>query len=272
MSGPSYNFQFSLVPTMKKLFLTVGFAVAAIFTPVAQAQIIPLTVNPNLSSVDVTLDGQSSSSQLSGTTTIDFQNLSPPSGSAQITQLDFVLDDALSFRFGVSILSVTVSSTPGDVMVSMVSPGAPGTISGTTFDQLANVIQMTGDFDVNDPFGLAGGSQTIDLSTIPLSPLDATAITVTQSGDTITVSNVFSISEETDFGLLEAEVTYVATGVAPAVILGDVNQDDFVTFLDISPFIALLSAAQFQAEADCNEDGMLNFLDISFFINILAGS
>ena len=56
-----------------------------------------------------------------------------------------------------------------------------------------------------------------------------------------------------------------------AVLLGDVNRDDIVNFLDISPFIMLLTPGGTpQAEADTNEDGSVNFLDISPFINILA--
>ncbi len=253
---------------MKNILFIVGFAFAGVFASFTEAQVIPLTFDPAQSSVEVTLQGSTSSSQLSGTATIDLQNLDPPAGSAQITQLAIVFDESLNFSFALGVVSV--SSTPGDVSFSMVTPGAPGTIAGTTFDQLANVIEMEGDFVVSDPRGFVGGSQTIDLSTIPLSPLDVTGINVTQTGDTITVSNTFTISEMTDVGLLEAEVTYVATGEIPAVILGDVNRDGVTTFLDINPFIAVLAGQGFQAEADCNEDGEVNFLDIIFFIDILA--
>ena len=48
------------------------------------------------------------------------------------------------------------------------------------------------------------------------------------------------------------------------------NQDEIVNFLDISPFIALLSQGEFQVEADINEDGTVNFLDISPFIQLLS--
>ena len=57
-----------------------------------------------------------------------------------------------------------------------------------------------------------------------------------------------------------------------AVLKGDVNLDGEVTFLDINPFILLLAANGFQAEADCDCDGDLDFLDIQPFINILAGA
>ena len=56
------------------------------------------------------------------------------------------------------------------------------------------------------------------------------------------------------------------------VLLGDVNLDGLVDFLDISPFIAILSAGSFQFEADCDENGVVSFTDISPFIAILSGS
>jgi len=59
---------------------------------------------------------------------------------------------------------------------------------------------------------------------------------------------------------------------APAFVLGDVNQDGIVTFLDINPFIQFLATDGFLEEADCNQDGEVNFLDIAPFIEILAGS
>ena len=71
----------------------------------------------------------------------------------------------------------------------------------------------------------------------------------------------------TTFGNFEIAVT--TTG---AILLGDVNTDDVVNFLDISPFIAILSAGDFQEEADVNQDGIVNFLDIAPFIGILSGS
>jgi hypothetical protein len=59
---------------------------------------------------------------------------------------------------------------------------------------------------------------------------------------------------------------------APAVLLGDVNVDGVVDFLDISPFISALSGGGYQAEADCDQSGVVDFLDISPFIAILSGS
>lgn len=54
------------------------------------------------------------------------------------------------------------------------------------------------------------------------------------------------------------------------MLLGDVNLDGVVDFLDISPFIELLSSREFQAEADIDQDGVITFSDIAPLIAILA--
>lgn len=73
--------------------------------------------------------------------------------------------------------------------------------------------------------------------------------------------------------IIEAGVDAVTVRMATCeddVFLGDVNLDGFVNFLDIAPFINLLSNSSFQAEADVNEDGAVNFLDIAVFIGLLS--
>lgn len=71
-----------------------------------------------------------------------------------------------------------------------------------------------------------------------------------------------------------AEAALLVIDYTPPVsptLLGDVNLDGVVNFLDISPFIALLSAGDFQAEADIDQNEAVDFLDISPFIAILSG-
>ena len=53
-------------------------------------------------------------------------------------------------------------------------------------------------------------------------------------------------------------------------LLGDINQDGVVNFLDISPFISRLQTGIFLAEADIDGNGLVNFLDISPFISLLS--
>ena len=71
---------------------------------------------------------------------------------------------------------------------------------------------------------------------------------------------------------LSADATLTVTLVSTEVILGDCDQDGDVDFLDIAPFIEILSTAAILAEADCNLDGDVNFLDIAPFIVILTGA
>ena len=57
--------------------------------------------------------------------------------------------------------------------------------------------------------------------------------------------------------------------ITMTIILGDVNQDGEVTFVDIPSFIQVLQAGTFLEQADCNEDGVVDFADIPAFIAIL---
>ena len=61
-----------------------------------------------------------------------------------------------------------------------------------------------------------------------------------------------------------------AVGEVDDILLGDLNLDGMVNFLDISPFIGVLSNQGTQAEADLNQDGAVDFLDISPFIMVLS--
>ena len=69
--------------------------------------------------------------------------------------------------------------------------------------------------------------------------------------------------------------SWIAATPTPGVfespfLLGDANQDGAVDFLDISPFIALLSNGDFLAEADIDGSGVVDFLDIGPFIALLS--
>ena len=83
--------------------------------------------------------------------------------------------------------------------------------------------------------------------------------------------NVFQSSGVTYTGNQMDDITSIlnANVIVPA-LLGDCNFDGEVNFLDISPFIAVLSMNDFLEEADIDENGFVNFLDISLFINLLS--
>ena len=252
---------------MKKVLLTTVFSFAGIFTSFAQAQVIPLTIDSTQSSVDISLNGSLDNSSLSGSITLDIQSSGPPSGNAQITAVNLVLDDSITLF---PIFGTSASTAPGDVVISLLTPGAPGTISGGSFDQLGNLLGLSGEFSVSILFG---GNQTIDLSTITLSPEDFNSLSVTQSGNVITVNSSLAINDVVNVAGLAlpfvVDATFVASGVVPTVLLGDVNLDSVIDFADIPAFIAVLQGGGFQAEADCDLSGTVEFSDIPAFIDIL---
>ena len=83
----------------------------------------------------------------------------------------------------------------------------------------------------------------------------------------------FTASDIGDGAVIEAgvdAVTIRSVICEQNVLLGDMDLDGFVSFLDIAPFVELLSSGSFQMEADVNEDGTVNFLDIAPFIELLS--
>ena len=79
--------------------------------------------------------------------------------------------------------------------------------------------------------------------------------------------NLMSTFSPTDFFSPAATLTVTLDG---PVVLGDLNLDGIVNFLDISPFIQVLTSGDFQAEGDIDKSGTVDFLDISGFIGLLS--
>ena len=53
------------------------------------------------------------------------------------------------------------------------------------------------------------------------------------------------------------------------LLLGDVDRNGTVNFLDVTPFIILLTSGIYQYEADIDGNGTVNFLDVTPFIILL---
>ena len=71
-------------------------------------------------------------------------------------------------------------------------------------------------------------------------------------------------------GIDTARITVTTLAVENEILLGDVNQDGVVDFLDIGAFIGVVQSGGFLEEADINGDGTVNFLDIGMFISLLS--
>ena len=84
---------------------------------------------------------------------------------------------------------------------------------------------------------------------------------------------VAEVSFQSPFGsgnAVDFAVQRISVVNGSPVILGDVDMNGVVDFLDIPAFIAVLQAGAFKAEADADQDEVVNFLDIPAFIAILV--
>ena len=127
-----------------------------------------------------------------------------------------------------------------------------------------------GEFDQLQVVGDVSLDGTLDVSMI-----DGFEPTPGQTFDIITANSVSgTFSNVVVPEGLNIEVLYtnsaVSVQVGVGVLLGDANVDGVVDFLDVSPFIALLSSGGYLDQADVNQDGSVDFLDIPSFIGILA--
>lgn len=191
---------------------------------------------------------------------------------------------------GQTIEVFVTGGSPVDAIDLNILIGDGGAIAGGTnpnFDLIQSVDIITGTiFDGNHtgPSGakLAQDGFAFDSTTTATGTVAANGLIATLTVDTTGInSGSFTISTDSGIGIQGPTTFAGANGIVAAtqasgvinivdVLKGDVNLSGNVDFLDIAPFIAVLSSAGFQAEADCDCNGMVNFLDIAPFINILA--
>ena len=154
--------------------------------------------------------------------------------------------------------------------VRYLSPGS-NTVSTELVFELASPATGFG-LSVTD-FGEFGtGDLTFQTDTGALANELVVASTPQSNGSLI----FFGFTQEIEFSRVTVRATTVPDGIGidgvhivPAAILGDVNLNGTVDFLDIAPFIDRLASQTFQTEADINGNGFVDFLDIAPFIAIL---
>lgn len=192
----------------------------------------------------------------------------------------------------------TLQASNGDLVTTQTNSNSLGidnpSISDDDFFDGAGIENR----DFNDGEGWVIQFDTdVSFTQLDLSSLDDGTLTVTIAGATPVViadlgldGDVFE--EPFGPGIIPAETTItleyaspaaasgnfrinsftVMTGASQSTLLGDVDLSGQVNFLDIAPFIAVLSAGEFQAEADIDESDAVDFLDIAPFIAILSGT
>ena len=130
------------------------------------------------------------------------------------------------------------------------SPEEPPEVLGE--GEIHNHLLFTLDQDVTGAYGLL-----FQFESVPAN-----------GGPTITSDPVWLIfNNGMDDVAFEEEA--VAAFSAP-IILGDIDGSGAVDFLDVGPFVSLLSNGSFQEEGDIDGTGVVDFLDIAPFISLLS--
>ena len=158
-----------------------------------------------------------------------------------------------------------------------------GTIGFGFQAESGSVVNISGGtFGVNQFFAFAGSAVNIVGSEFFINGVEVNNLVPNQAftinNRDVTLTGRLTDGEQFSFRLNSVNVgngefspnaTLTVTLEMP-FIFGDVNQDGTVDFLDITPFISLLSTGGFQVEADINQSGEVNFLDVAPFIGILS--
>ena len=151
-----------------------------------------LIIDSSLSTTTFTVLGVSDSSATSGTLDVLVSPGTSPFNTAQIIGLDALLDDEIDLDLLGG--AVSIGAAPASINVQLASPGPAGAVVGGSFDQIGNELLASGLISVNDPFNLAGGSTTVDLSTLGNQTADFNDVLISESGDIVTVDLSYSIT------------------------------------------------------------------------------
>ena len=123
-------------------------------------------------------------------------------------------------------------------------------------------------FDLNNPF--ASDALLMDPTTEFTGSPESLYVLFEPTGSIGSFSEVGFGDDEVPASPVLAFAIFIAEVEPP--LLGDLNQNGEVNFLDIAPFIQRLATGTFQVEADINQNGEVNFADISPFIEILVST
>jgi len=205
-----------------------------------------------------------------------------PTGATEGTSALQFTTTTGGFQFVTSFGLFAALTNPENETLSFDVLFTPDDPTGVTFAQVDFGINSNGTVLAEDNFQFT--SETLGIDQVPITPGVPATVEISFSdlpefpltNPELNFAGLLLIVN-TDAGV-EAAGTWsfdnvvVTTSADTEVLLGDVDLNGEVNFFDINPFILILSAQGFQAEADCDESGEVNFFDISPFIDILAAA
>ena len=174
---------------------------------VAHAQLV---VDSSLSNATIAVGAVSDTTTTSGNLNLQVSPGTNPFSTAQITDLDLTLDDGLSLGFGLASLN----TDPASVFIELLSAGPAGNIVGGVFDQQGNVLAVSGQANLIDPFEIVGGSMSIDLATLDTTSVDFNNVLISEAGGIVTVDASYMITGVTNGFDVSINGRVVASGQA----------------------------------------------------------
>ena len=240
------------------------------------------TGSGSVSLTNSTLSGNSTSGDgasgggiraFSGGVSLTNSTLSGNSAATGVGGGVFVFDFLSNPSFTIENSIVAGNTDNGTAPDLRPNPGSTLTINHSLIGVVDNLGTVTG--DIGNLLGTLAAP--IDPLLAPLAdnggPTETHALLVgspaIDAGDPTAVAGVDNTPEFDQRGQPRVGAGRLDIGAFEAAfetaLLGDVNRDDTVNFLDISPFISRLASGTFQVEADVNQDGggqLLGYLSV----------
>lgn len=198
--------------------------------------------------------------------TIDIAIENPTAGDLPFAGYSFFLEIEPAGRVlptGASFDTIAATYSSGD---------GTGLLSGASSAGTLNLTPAAGDLGLSqiqffDASVAAGASET--LLTVNL-VIDLGTAIAGEYRVSLSTDGQNSISSTGDIDQAFTSTAGALTFEAAPDLIGDVNCDGDVNFLDIAPFISLLSSGEFLDKADIDQNGAVDFLDIAPFIAALS--
>lgn len=176
--------------------------------------------------------------------------------------------------FGFQTLNLHNTQTAGEIIANGNDFSRPFTatdVFSVTINELEEVVDEFG----QTTFVVVDSTDRIDLTVngMPRQDWFEVDLTSTSVAGASLIGFEFFSTDTGDFGINTpafVAVDNIELVEVEEVVLGDVNGDGVVNFLDIAPFITILTSGDLKNEADVNQDGAVDFLDIAPFIAVLS--